>query len=442
MNKHIAKLIGLLTSGFFLTACSSAYTGISEKEIYIPEEFKGQDWNTDEHTYSFKRMSCTDNMAILWEKGFGENLSVSPMLENQPMEINLANLEAKLEAFYQYFKDTLQFVKPGSLSEKYRMMVMVKYSLEGTAYGGTYDDTIGALWVTPNRLQDHKLNTVAHELGHSFQAQISADKMGECWNGNPIFEMCSQWMLWQVNPEWVADENYHWQAFKENTHKAFLHLENMYRSPYVLEYWGQKYGKPYIAELFRQGKGGEDPVITHQRIQKMNQESFNDEIFDAYRQMVNFDYIRVYPVMRKWANSFQSMAPYFAPVDNGWQQIKAERCPENYGINIIPLSIPEAGQTVKIDFKGIKNGQGYNTDPSKSGWCYGFIAVDDDEKTIYGKTENKSEGVISFTVPTENSLKYLWLLVMGAPEEHTMNSHESADLQWPYKINVTGASIL
>ena len=73
-------------------------------------------------------------------------------------------------------------------------MVMVNYSLEGTAYGGTYDDFIGALWVTPNRIQDQKLNCLAHELGHSFQLQIMADKTGEAWGGSGFFEMTSQWM--------------------------------------------------------------------------------------------------------------------------------------------------------------------------------------------------------------------------------------------------------
>lgn len=49
--------------------------------------------------------------------------------------------------------------------------------------------------------------------------------------------MTSQWMLWQVNPEWITDEKYHWDAFMKLTHKAYLHLENIYHSPYVLEYW-------------------------------------------------------------------------------------------------------------------------------------------------------------------------------------------------------------
>ena len=67
------------------------------------------------------------------------------------------------------------------------MMVMINYSLEGTAYGGDYDQQIGALWAAPNRIQDEKLNCVAHELGHSFQAQISCDGEGEAWGWFRLF---------------------------------------------------------------------------------------------------------------------------------------------------------------------------------------------------------------------------------------------------------------
>ena len=62
------------------------------------------------------------------------------------------------------------------------MMVMLDYSLEGTAYGGDYDGQIGALWIAPNRVQDVPLNCIAHELGHSFQLQISLRRRGR-WMG-------------------------------------------------------------------------------------------------------------------------------------------------------------------------------------------------------------------------------------------------------------------
>ena len=61
------------------------------------------------------------------------------------MQVDLHNLEEKLERFYRFFRDTLKFSKPGSKCDKYRMMVMLNYSLEGTAYGGDYDGEIGAL---------------------------------------------------------------------------------------------------------------------------------------------------------------------------------------------------------------------------------------------------------------------------------------------------------
>ena len=442
MNKHITSLASFALVFLGLSACTSKPVVPVEKQLYLPEEFAGQDWQSDENAWSFGRMKCTDNMAIFWEKGFGESLAQPPALEGQAMQVDLPNLEQKLETFYHYFKDTLQFVKSGSLSETYRMMVMVNYSLEGTAYGGTYDDTIGALWITPNRLQDPKLNTVAHELGHSFQAQIQADKAGECWNGHPIFEMCSQWMLWQVNPEWVADENYHWQAFKDNTHKAFLHLENMYRSPYVLEYWSQQQGKPYIAELFRQGKGGEDPVMTHKRLQKLDQEALNDELFDSYRQLVNFDYPRVYDVMRPWANTFQPMANAFSDAGQGWKQIKPECCPENYGFNVIALALPESDESVSVSFRGMPFAIGYHAQPELSGWRYGFVAVDTDDVASYSPVGHDINGTVDFKPVASKPLKHLWLVVMGAPSEHTQNPHESPDLQWPYQISLTSTEIL
>ena len=82
------------------------------------------------------------------------------------MKVDLPGLKEKLENFYAYFYHTLQFARQGSKCDKYRMMVMINYSLEGTAYGGDYDGQIGALWITPNRVQDEKLNCIAHELGH------------------------------------------------------------------------------------------------------------------------------------------------------------------------------------------------------------------------------------------------------------------------------------
>ena len=101
------------------------------------------------------------------------------------------------------------------------------------------------------------MNCMAHELGHSFQLQIPADSVGDAWGGSGFFEMTSQWMLWQVNPDWLTDENYHFEAFKQLTHKAYLHLDNIYHSPFVIQWWSDLHGRKSIAELYpRQDRRG------------------------------------------------------------------------------------------------------------------------------------------------------------------------------------------
>ena len=390
MKTYILPLLMMM-----LISCSNSKTQENEsttvplpegKEIYIPKDLRSMDLQDPESKWSYHRMACTENFVIFWEKGFGDNLSDPPQLEGHSMKVNLKNLEEKLEHFYHYFYHTLQFAKTGSKCDKYRMMVMINYSLEGTAYGGDYDGEIGALWIAPNRVQDEKLNCIAHELGHSFQSQITCDGQGEAWGGCGFFEMTSQWMLWQVNPDWMTDEKYHWDAFKTLTHKAYLHLENIYHSPYVIEYWSMKRGLPFIAELYRQGKRGEDPVMTYKRMTPQN-------------------------------------------------------CPENYGFNAIPLSIPPTGQTVTIEFCGEADKNGFHTiNADKAGWRYGIVTITKEGKAVYGEMKADPVGKISYAVPENSSPERLWFIVMGAPAEHWINpNQEEKDAQWPYRIRITGS---
>ena len=163
--------------GLFIGSSLSAQQSVlpSGKTIYIPKDLQGMDLQNPESKWSYRRMACTENFVIFWEKGFGNDLSNPPQLEGHDMKVDLPNLMGKLESFYRFFRDTLEFSRPGSKCDKYRMMVMLNYSLEGTAYGGDYDGEIGALWIAPNRVQDKKLNCIAHELGHSFQVQNVGD---------------------------------------------------------------------------------------------------------------------------------------------------------------------------------------------------------------------------------------------------------------------------
>lgn len=435
MNKFLFILLALLT---FLSCTLGNQQTVTPKEIYIPKDLQAMDLTSPESRWSYHRMDTTDNFVIFWEKGFGTDLANPPQLEGNEMRVDLPHLKKKLEEFYTYYVDSLHYTQPGSKSEKYRMMAMIFYSLEGTAYGGDYDKEIGALWASPNRLQDEPLNCVAHELAHSFQAQIICDGAGEAWGGCGFFEMGAQWNLWQVNPNWIADEAYHWNAFTQKAHKAFLHLTNIYHSPYVIEYWGMKHGRSIVAQLFRKGERGEDPAMTYMRETGLTQEQFCDEMFEASCRIVPLDYARAWKECRPFANQFDCS---FIEQPGGWMLVSPQQCPEDYGFNAVPLVIPAAGTTIQIDFEAALGENGYSVlNAEHGGWRYGVVAVAADGTNHYGEMERNSSGTIHYQLPEEAELSHLWLVVMGAPTEHRMNREgkEGVDGQWPYRIKLEG----
>ena len=390
------KRTALLLAGALVSLSLQA----QNKKIYIPEDLRKMDLQADTSQWSLKRSIETDDLILMWERGFGHDTSNPPMLEGKPMSFNLENLKNRVQGFYHFFRDTLAFSLPGSKCDQYKMMVM--YSLDGTAYGGTYDNFIGALWVAPNRIQDEKMNCMAHELGHSFQLQIPADSVGDAWGGSGFFEMTSQWMLWQVNPNWITDENYHFEAFKQLTHKAYLHLDNIYHSPYVIQWWSDLHGRKSIAELYRQGRIGEDPVMTYKRMYGLSQDAFNREMLRGYQHLVNFDFKHARKETRQYACTFntevQGTGERSMKVGSGY---RPKNFPEEYGFNAILLdSLVDIQKPVEVAVRGVSN-------------MHALTAVTTDGESIYSDIDAEH-----FEVPKGKTLKHLYLIVMGAPTEH------------------------
>lgn len=392
----------------------------AQKKLYIPKDLQGMNLKADTSKWSLNRSIETDDLIFMWERGFGNDVSNPPQLKGHDMSFNLLNLRDRIQTFYHFFRDTLGFVTPNyqSKADHYKMMVMVNYSLDGTAYGGTYDNFIGALWVAPNRIQDTKMNCMAHELGHSFQAQIMADSIGQCWGGTGFFEMASQWMLWQVNADWITDENYHFEAFKTLTHKAFLHMDNIYHSPYVLQWWSDLHGRQFIAELFRQGVIGEDPVMTYKRMNGLSQSAFCDEIFRGYQHLVNFDFTHAYKETRQYAATFNTE---LETCSNGW--LRPKSLPEGYGFNAI-----------KLDDRVNLNSPIFHLHLRGNQLRYGFVGITTNGESIYSDVN-----ATSFT-SNGQPLKHLYLIIMGAPEHHAdVMTHGNTPeyKQYPYEFQVT-----
>jgi len=418
-----------------------------EKELYLPAKI----WNVPDHNnfksdtseYCFNRMKESNNIAVFWSKKFGNDPMTNPDLTQR---FNVDEILKESERVYEYYVNDLKFVEKGnSLTDKYKCLIFIIDSKEGTAFGGGEDHKVGMFWAPPARMSKAPFGALAHELGHSFQYLLSADKAKgdttstEGGGGYSFVEMTSQYMLWQVYPEWMTFENYHLVDFMKQTHYAFLHEKNMYHSPYVLEYWSNKHGIDFIGKMWREGKKGEDPVMTYKRLTGLNQDEFNDEIFDAARRFITWDMKRIEQVAKIYANQHMSKLD---SMDGGWYKIDESKCPQNYGYNGIKLKVPAAGTRLVLKFKGIAGTEGYRSiKVEKAGWRYGFLAVKEDGTRVYGKSNSKANGEIAFKVP--KNTKFLWLVVSGAPTEHwihEIDGKEENDEQWPYQMQLHGTS--
>lgn len=488
---QVARL-ATLSLMFALAPCTRAIE-IPGKQIFIPSDLREMNLEDTTSQWSYARMELTPNFAIFWQKGFGPSLANPPRLQGRPMQVDLENLKAKLERFYAYYRDTLKFIHPGSIADRYRMMVMINYSLEGTAYGGDYDGTIGAFWAAPNRLQDPALNCVAHELGHSFQSQSGIDvraalgfapegldedeaarreaeepnrpkgdtpapgdkpKRGDLpgIGGGGIYEMTSQWMLWHVNPYWVRDELYHWDAYRRQPHKAFLSWENVYHAPYVLEGWSQRHGLTIMSRIFREGFQREDPVDAYKRLTGTSQEAFNDETFETNRHTVMLDFRHAYAETRPYVGSTERHPGFAAKLTaqtgdtitavdarhHMWLRPVADEYPENYGFNVIKIDL-NGRKKVRVDFEAMDAKD--DTDnymagrAADAGWRWGFVAVDANGRCTYPPMQKAQKGTITF-VP--QGYEQLYLVVMGAPTEHRHAAfgRNSKEPCWPYRFRV------
>jgi hypothetical protein len=408
------------------------------KEIYIPLADRGIDFTSKNSKYSNFRKAETPDVVLFWDKFYGDDPTNNPDLSKR---FNVKEVLAETQRYYDYYVNVLKFVEKGnSVTDKYKAIVYVTWNEggdNGTAFGGGADNKIGVFWTPASRISKGPYGVIAHELGHSFQSLVQSD--GNAGLRGPVWEMTSQYMLWQVLPEWMTFENYHLKDFMKQTHLAFLHEDNAYHSPYVLEYWSNRRGLDFVGKIWRQALPHEDMVMAYKRLTNLDQKAFNDEMFDAARHFITWDMARIEKLAAPYANQHTTALD---TLEGGWYRIAASKCPQTYGYNGIPLQVPPAGTEVTLNFKGIAGAQGYRAiQTDKAGWRYGFVASKADGSREYSPISSATEGSATFTVP--EGTKYLWMVVSGAPTEHFehMNDNDATtDEQWPYQFQLVGTS--
>jgi hypothetical protein len=415
------------------------------KELHIPDNVRrvpeGNDYHDPASEYSFTRMVEGPNVAIFWHSEYGD----VPMNNPDPARtFNPYRMLEETERYYRYYVEEMEYVKKGqSITDDRKLLVYVFGGEGGTAFGGG-QDSVGIFWTPAVRVNREPYGVIAHELAHSFQYLSRTD--AGTGAGGGVNEMAAQYFLWQVLPAWQTFENYHLGHFMGKTHFAFLHGTNIYHSPYVIEYWSNQHGVKFWGELNRQTQPGEDVVQTYRRMQGMTQQAFNDEMFDAVRRFITWDIPRIQDVSRPYRNQHES--ELIADGD-GWYRIAPSRVPQNYGYNGIKLQVPPAGTEIRLDFQGMAGAEGYGArNLELAGWRYGFVAYRSDETRVYSDAWNASQATVSFTVP--EGTEHLWLVVMGAPEEHFSvagarrgadDAEAPAEEAWPYRVRWTRTSI-
>lgn len=451
MKKGLETLIIFVFVVFCFIACKDTKSGDAlpvAKETYFPIEAwrvnPDNDYTNADSQFNIYRSATTDNLVAFWEPQFGDD---PENCEDETYRFPLKEIMQEGDKMYTFFRDKLNFIeKDDSLTNKYRMMMYVFYNDDGTVYGGGIEDKVGAIWLSPNRVKYPPYGALAHELGHAFQYMVHANgKWGfssspEGSRGQTIWEMTSQYMLWQYYPEWLTFENYHLKAYLENTHKAFLHEDIQYSAPFVLEYWADIHDPGIVGKVWHEAVEGEDPVKTYKRITDIDQKIFNDQIFDASRKFVSWDLERIRETAKIYINQHTSK---MNKTEDGWYLIDPDKCPQNYGYNAIRLEVPEPGAEVSVDFEGMPGADGFrNINSDKAGWRYGFVAYKNNGERVYGEMNSLPENSVLFKVP--EGTEYLWFVVSGAPEEHwehLADGDPANDEQWPYRIRLTGTGL-
>ena len=423
---------------------------IDVSKIYIPLELRDMDLYTSSSTWFYGRSKQSDHFIVFWGKGYDEYGIVTPTnYPNTAYRVNIDDLLAKAEQFYDLNVNTLKFLTPGtSKTDNYKMMIFLLYQTDWLATGAGYDNVIGALWVSPSTCQPVG-STIAHEIGHSFQYQVYCDHDANSgWRygfggngGNAFWEQTAQWQSYQSYPA-EAFSSYNFNVYIDNCYHSTFHEWQRYASYFIHYYWADKHGIDFIGKMWQQSGalGQEDPAQAYMRLTGISLEEYNNEQFDYARKMVTWDLDAIRETGKDYIGTHHCS---LNKVENDYWQVSADNCIENHGYNVIRLNVPAAGTTITADFEGLAGAPGYNAiNVQSAGWRYGYVALQNDGTRVYSDMYSEGSGTTIFTCP--DNCSNIWFVVSGAPTSywaHAWDEDATNDEQWPYKVKFEGTNI-
>lgn len=462
---------------------------IAQKTMYIPQEWRNRtdtliyaesDPN-NQYTWSKSRSKETDNVIILWDKYYG---NTNPSNAASTYKVDIDDLAEKTEAFYDLEINKLGFVdKDNSNLSKYKVMVLLNHTADWVCYGGGYDYQVPALWLSPSTCKPVG-QSVAHEVGHSFHYMCysEASEHGTLSNvqtgfhsgvgsGSVTWEQTAQWQSLQSYPELMYSQSH--TVFKNSHNYAMTHEWQRYQSYWFFYYLCQKYNDiQTVAKVWNQPETS--VVDFNQALMDLKQLS-SDDLFKLYydyaSRLATWDLDVCEPYRDSYIGDFTYRCSL---VGDSVYRVALASCPQSTGFNIIPLTVPEAGTEITVNFSALPTGYSLaDSDPAeflngssvyeksgrttyyktakalKRGFRLGYVALMNDGSrqyfnadSVYCKKNARKTEQVSMTLP--EGVQKLWFVVVPAPTEyiqHKWDESMSGDDMWPYEFSVEGADL-
>ena len=477
-----------LVFSYFLLAVG-CMAGYAQKQMYIPQEWRNRTdtliWKESDpdnrYTWSKSRSKESDNVIVLWDKGYGNTI---PTNAPSAYRVDIDDLLKKAEAFFDLEINQLGFVDPeNSNLNKYKVMILLNHDTGWICYGGGYDYQVSALWLSPSTCKPVG-HSVAHEIGHSFHymcyseaSNHGADRScqtgfhGAVGNGSVTWEQTAQWQANQSYPELMYDQSIN--VFRNSHNYAFTHEWHRYQSYWFFYYLCQLYGDiKTVANVWNY------PETTvkdfNQVLMDYKQLSVRDLYklyFDQACRLVTWDLDVCKPYRNNYIGDFTYRCALTA---DGRYQVALASCPQGTGFNVIPLQVPEAGTDITTHLTGLRpNAALADADPGEyldgnsqyskysqrhyimggsrtdRGFRMGYVALMKDgsrryfsEDSVYCQGASIVTEDYSMTVP--EGVSQLWLVVSPALKHYTQHKWDEkidADDMWPYQLQFEGTDI-
>lgn len=477
------------------TIMISVLTAKAQKALFIPAEWKVNRTDTllykevdteNKYTWSKTRSKESDNFICYWDKYY--TTEPTKLASSNFYYVNVDELLRKAEEFYALNVGKLAFCDEAkSKVSKYKMMILLNHTTTWTCYGAGYDFTIGALWLNPATCKPIG-QSVAHEVGHSFQYMCYSDYGGHTGfhdaigQGATIWEQTAQWQSVMSYPNLKWDQS--WSIFRQSHNYAFTHEFHRYQSYWFHYYLIEKYGVDIIGKIWHH------PVSKAMDFNEVFMDLMGYDVNQLYKEY--FDYAMKMAtidldVARSESDRYIGSYVYnYITLEGKKHQVAYSSCPQATGFNIIPLNVPKAGTVLSTRFESPKlttrmpelapgdpavyldkeskispsDRTSYNvfyapgstsaTSRKCRGFRLGYVALLNDGTRVYSsedkvycsdgsKTESED---IDFVVP--ENVKRLYFVVSPAPSvyfQHKWDENVTNDDQWPYTVEFTNTNI-